>query len=113
MVSIDAAARLKRHANHDHDHSNHDHDHLDHKAESGDEVNLYLWPSAVVPYEIESNVDSNAKIQLIEAMRQIEDQTRIGQRDCIRFVPRKYNIPWLCIHASQKCFAEVSDLYLF
>ena len=44
----------------------------------------------------------------MHAMRLIEEQTKILDRECVRFVPNYYNKAWLLIKSGPVCYVEVS-----
>lgn len=45
-------------------------------------------------------------------MKLIEDQTRINDKDCIKFVPRTDEKTYLRIHNGQGCWSYVNIYYI-
>jgi len=48
----------------------------------------YKWPGGVVPYHIHSSYPSSVKTTIVEAMREIESDTKHGSTYCVRFRER-------------------------
>jgi len=66
------------------------------------------WPNGVVPYNIESHFTGNQLNNIMNAMRTIEDQTRVpGRGDCVKFVPRSNEPNGIRIFSGQGCYSYV------
>ncbi|CAF4236083.1 unnamed protein product, partial [Rotaria sordida] len=46
------------------------------------------WPSGIIPYDITSSISANHSQLIVDAVRRMENLTRIGNVQCIRFRPK-------------------------
>jgi len=49
---------------------------------------IYKWPNGEVPYQIHSVYPTSVRNTILEAMREIETDTKHGSTNCVRFVPK-------------------------
>lgn len=65
------------------------------------------WQYGTVPYEIESDFTESDIVIIKGAMKAIEDQTRRNGLDCIRFIPRANERPYLNFVNKHGCYSYV------
>ncbi|CAF4621965.1 unnamed protein product [Rotaria sp. Silwood1] len=46
------------------------------------------WPSGIIPYYMTSSISLNHSLLIVDAMRRMENLTRVGSRSCITFRPK-------------------------
>jgi hypothetical protein len=65
------------------------------------------WKYGIVPYKMDSDY-SQAEIDfIIMAMKSIESQTRTSRGECIRFIPRVNEKPYLNVINGDACYSYV------
>lgn len=45
--------------------------------------------------------------KILDGMKEIEDKTRVGDKDCIKFVPRINEVPYLRVYNGSGCSSYV------
>ncbi|KAK7491885.1 hypothetical protein BaRGS_00016904 [Batillaria attramentaria] len=65
------------------------------------------WSSGVVPYVISSSYPSSTRSIILQAMLEMESNTKHGSTYCIRFVPRTTEQNYIYIHRGSGCHSKI------
>jgi len=67
----------------------------------------HRWPNGVVYYRISSAFPSSTRSTIIEAMREIETNTKHGSTNCIKFVERTTQHDYIYIQKNSGCHSKI------
>ncbi|CAF3476694.1 unnamed protein product [Rotaria socialis] len=69
------------------------------------------WPNGIIPYDMTSSIFVNHSLLIVDAMRRMENLTRVGNRSCIQFRPKTSNDAiFITIQNGTGCSAYVGYL---
>ncbi|RNA07860.1 hypothetical protein BpHYR1_032148 [Brachionus plicatilis] len=69
------------------------------------------WTNGIVPYTIDASYSAAAVSIINSGMRLIEDSTRIGGKDCIKFVGRTTETTYLRIFSDTGCWSYIGKVF--
>jgi len=70
--------------------------------------NLNLrWPSGIVYYKLHSSYPSDVKAKIVDAMREMESNTKHGSTYCVRFVERTNQHDYVYIQPHSGCHSKI------
>jgi len=72
----------------------------------GDE-DLTYWDNGIIPYTIDARYTPLERAQVFSGMKYVEDMTRVGSKDCIKFVPKTNEANWVDIIIDSGCWSYV------
>ncbi|KAL8610137.1 hypothetical protein ACOMHN_005912 [Nucella lapillus] len=67
----------------------------------------YKWPGGIVHYHISSAFPSTTRATILEAMREIESDTKHGSTYCVRFVERTTEHDYIYIQKNTGCHSNI------
>jgi len=65
------------------------------------------WPGGVVHYTISSSFPSTTRATILEAMREIESNTKHGSTNCVQFVQRDHQTDYVSIQRNIGCHSKI------
>ncbi|CAF0891414.1 unnamed protein product [Rotaria sordida] len=69
------------------------------------------WPNGIIPYDMTSSISANHSQLIVDAMRRMENLTRIGNVQCIKFRPKTSSDEiFITIRNGTGCSAHVGYL---
>ncbi|XP_071106281.1 meprin A subunit beta-like [Haliotis cracherodii] len=65
------------------------------------------WPNGVIPYTISSHYSDATKETIVNAMKEIENDTRVNGKPCITYVPRSHQHDYVEVASGSGCHSHI------